>query len=257
MMHLETVQIVLLVAAGLIVGFSKTGVPGTGILMVPLMAWALGGRLSLGATVPMLVVGDCCAVAIYRAHADWDHVKRLTPWVLLGLVFGTVFLLFVPHGVKRKDPLNLIIGSLVLAMLGVQLLRKRLGDRLLPTSSGGAAATGVLAGFSTMASNAAGPIMSIYLTAAGLPKNIFMGTSAWYFFIFNLAKLPFLFLVTRADPAHPLFSASTLWIDLGLLPVILFGALLGRWLLPLIPEKAFSNCVLVLAAVAAVVLVFK
>ena len=54
-----------------------------------------------------------------------------------------------------------------------------------------AAVTGVSAGFTTMVANAAGPIMIMYLLAMRLPKLVFMGTSAWYFFVLNLFKVPF------------------------------------------------------------------
>ena len=42
-----------------------------------------------------------------------------------------------------------------------------------------------------MVANAAGPIMIMYLLAMRLPKLVFMGTSAWYFFVLNLFKVPF------------------------------------------------------------------
>jgi hypothetical protein len=255
--HLDALQILFAILGGLVTGFSKTGVPGVGILVVPLMATVFGGRESIGATIPVLVMGDCFAVAFYHSHADWDKLRKLAPYVTGGLVLGALFLKFLPHGSGTRDPLNAIIGILVLGMLGLQLLRGRLGDRLLPTSPVGTAATGVAAGFSTMASNAAGPIMSIYMTATGLPKTGFMGTSAWYYFIFNLAKIPFVLWLTYDDPSHPLFTTQTLRVDLLLLPVVVIGAFAGRKLLPHIPEKAFTNAVLSLAAIAALKLVFS
>ncbi|HEY0868751.1 MAG TPA: hypothetical protein VGE01_15325 [Fimbriimonas sp.] len=68
-MQFEPWQIALGALSALIIGFSKTGVPGTGIIVVPLMAYAFGGRLSVGATLPMLVFADCFAVSFYRQHA--------------------------------------------------------------------------------------------------------------------------------------------------------------------------------------------
>ncbi len=250
-MHLTLLQIVLLVAAGLIVGFSKTGVPGTGILVVPLMAEVFGGRLSVGATLPVLITADCFAVAFYRTHADWEKLKQLAPYVVFGIVLGAVFLKVMPPAKKGIDPLNVVIGGMVLAMLAVQLLRRRLGDRLLPTSKTGTAGTGVLAGFSTMASNAAGPIMSIYMTAAKLPKANFMGTTALYFFIFNMFKVPFVLALTASDSAHPMVTQQTLIVDAALIPIVMIGAFGGKTLLPVIPEKDFSDVVLLLAAVGA------
>jgi len=242
-------------AAALLFGFAKTGVPGAGILAIPVMAKIFGGRLSVGATLPLLVFADIFAVAFYRAHAEWDHLKKLTPWVLAGLLIGTWTLKALGDAHTATDLLNPIIGWIVLAMLVVSLLRSKLGDRLVPTSKEGVIATGALAGFTTMVANAAGPIMQIYMVATGMAKNKLMGTTAWYFFIFNLTKVPLLILVTLDNPGEPMYNAQTIHFDLAMLPFILVGALLGRWLLPMIPQKAFNNVILVLTALACVKLI--
>jgi hypothetical protein len=154
------------------------------------------------------------------------------------------------------DWLNVIIGVLVLLMMAVSLARRHWGDKLVPSSLTGLASTGVLAGFSTMVSNAAGPIMSIYFTGMmRLSKNEFMGTSAWYFFIFNLTKLPLYALLSLILPAKPMVNSTTLLFDLIMLPIIIIGAFIGKWLLPRISESLFDSVVLVLAGVAALKLI--
>ncbi len=250
-MHLEALQYVLGAVAAFIIGFSKTGVPGTGILMVPLMAIVFGPQLSLGATIPMLVVGDCFAVAFYRANCKWEHLKRLAPWVVTGLILGTVLLDYWLDHKSKHDFLGPLIGTMVLAMLGLSLLRGKLGDRLVPTSPEGRALTGLVAGFSTMVSNAAGPVMAIYMTATGMPKEQLMGTSAWYFFIFNLSKIPLLLILTVRHPSMPMITGPTLLFNLAMFPVIVVGAFGGKWLLPRIPQKQFTSLILILAAIAA------
>jgi uncharacterized membrane protein YfcA len=118
----------------------------------------------------------------------------------------------------------------------------------------GRAMTGIVAGFSTMVSNAAGPIMAIYMTSTGMLKEQLMGTNAWYFFIFNIVKMPFLVWLTWRHPGMPMFTYSTLLFNLQMCPVILIGAYSGKWLLPHIPQKPFNNTVLVLAGIAALAL---
>jgi len=222
--------------------------------MVPIMAAVFGGRLSVGATLPMLVFADCIAVYFYRAHAQWEHLKTLAPWVIAGLLAGTGLLDFLGTHHSKKDFLGPIIGALVLVMLGVSLLRGKLGDKLVPHSKEGRAVTGLAAGFSTMVSNAAGPIMAIYMTSAGLAKNQLMGTTAWYFFIFNLTKVPLLLWLTWRNPVMPMITVPTFIFNLEMFPVILISALAGKWLLPRIPQKPFNDTVLVLAALAALYL---
>lgn len=255
-MSLEPRQYIFGAIAALIFGFAKTGVPGTGILGVAIMAAVFGGRLSVGATLPMLIFADCFAVAFYRGHADWSRLKQLAPWVVAGLLVGTIFLKEIGDHPAWRDPLNPIIGGIVLAMIAVTLLRKRLGDRLVPHSAAGTLFTGVVAGFSTMVSNAAGPIMQIYMVALGMGKDQMMGTSALYFFIFNLTKVPLLLWLTWDNPARPMITLPTFIFNLAVFPMIIAGAYLGRWLLPIIPEKRFSEAVLVLTAAAAIKLLF-
>ncbi|MCL4507328.1 MAG: sulfite exporter TauE/SafE family protein [Chloroflexi bacterium] len=134
-------------------------------------------------------------------------------------------------------------------------MRSRWGDKLVPSSKAALVSTGTLAGFSTAVSNAAGPIMSIYLTGMGLPKNEFMGTSAWYFFIFNLTKLPIYAFLSLVLPAKPMVSSATLVFDLAMLPVIIIGAFIGKWLLPRIPQGMFNGVVLLLAGAGAIKLI--
>ena len=42
-----------------------------------------------------------------------------------------------------------------------------------------------------MTANAAGAVMTLYLSASGIDKRRFVGTNAWFFLIVNLAKVPF------------------------------------------------------------------
>lgn len=245
----------LALASAALVGFSKTGVPGTGILVVPLMAALFGGRESVGTLLPMLIFADCFAVAWYRRHARWDRLWALIPWVLAGMALGAGTLQMLGPAEGSRDRLSILIGVLVLVMLALSLARGRWGERLVPHSRAGSALTGVAAGFATAVSNAAGPVMSLYFLSAGLNKSEFMGSFAWYFFIFNLIKVPIFAALTAADPQHPMFSASSLTFNLLVAPMIAVGAVAGRWLLPRIPQKVFDNAVLVLAAAAALRLI--
>ena len=255
-MTLTPEQWIVGIIAALTVGVTKTGIPGIGILIVPLMAIVFGGRLSVGATLPLLIFGDIFAVTWYHQHARWDNLRGLLPWVGIGMAIGVGLLWYTGTHGSRVDWLNVIIGVLVLLMMAVSFARRYWGDKLVPSSSVGLVSTGVMAGFSTTVSNAAGPVMSIYLSGmVRLSKNEFMGTSAWYFFIFNLTKLPLYAFLTLVLPANPMVNATTLLFDLAMLPVIIIGAFLGKWLLPRISQSLFDNVVLVLAGVAALKLI--
>ncbi|MCB0041947.1 MAG: TSUP family transporter, partial [Caldilinea sp.] len=92
-------------------------------------------------------------------------------------------------------------------------------------------------------------IMVIYLLAMRLPKYIFMGTAAWYFFILNLFKVPFSYSLG-------LINANSLPISLALAPVAVAGALTGRVLIRHINQQVFELLALVLTFVAGLRLLF-
>jgi uncharacterized membrane protein YfcA len=79
---LNTLQWVLLALSGLLIGMAKTGLSGFGMMVVPILANAFGGRPSVGLLLPILIFADVFAVSWYNRHADWKHVLRL---IALGL----------------------------------------------------------------------------------------------------------------------------------------------------------------------------
>lgn len=225
--------------AALLSGLGKTGVPGIGILAVPLMAMVFPAKTSVGVLLPLLIAGDIFAVAWYRRHAEWPRLLELFPCVIAGIVAGT-FVLYA----MSTDYFKPFLGTLVLVLLALELVRGRLGWERIPYQRWFVVLSGSLAGFATTVGNAAGPIMNIYLVAKGLQKQQFMGTIAWYFFIFNCVKVPIF-------AGLGLINAETLRFDAMMLPAVAAGALLGRWVLGRISQKGFKNTVLILAGIAA------
>jgi uncharacterized membrane protein YfcA len=238
----EPWQWLILGTAAMIIGASKTGIPGLGILAVTLVALVMPARQSTGMILPMLIAGDICAVAYYRLHASWKYILRLAPWAVTGILIGTWAL-----GRLNDAQIRPLIGGIVLALvIGNIWLTYRPGLReRLQESHALAAGVGILAGFTTMVANAAGPIMIIYLLAMGLPKNVFLGTAAWYFLLLNLFKVPF-------SAGLGLITWPSLTLNAMLLPAILLGAGLGARFARRLPEKTFALVAQVLAAVAAV-----
>ena len=231
--------------AALLVGLSKTGVPGAAIPAVLLTAEAFAGEesLSVGALLPMLLVGDLFALRYYRHHAQWNRLWRLLPYVVLGMIPGALVLKYVDHGQFR-----LVLGWMVLMLLVLELCRRRFNWTDVPRRWWFVTTMGVLAGFGTTVGNAAGPVMGIYLISQGLRKEQFMGTAAWFFFIVNTSKLPIYASLGRITPA-------TLQFDLIMIPIVVVAALVGRRLFSIIPQKLFDPLVLGLAGIAALRLV--
>ncbi len=233
-------------ATAFLVGFSKAGVPALGTLMAPLFAHVLPARASTGALLPLLIVGDTFVVLYYHRHAVWSHLLRLLPWALAGIVLGY----FVMGRINDRQ-LRPILGALVIVMLGISLWRDltRDKDAPIPTQWWFAAVAGLIAGTTTMIANAAGPIMMIYLLAMRLPKNEFLGTTAWYFFILNVVKVPF-------SISLGLITGASLLLNAILAPVVIGGAVLGVLVARRLPEQAFNYAVYGLSFLAGVLLFF-
>jgi uncharacterized membrane protein YfcA len=237
---------VVIAVCAVMVGTTKTGMPGLGILIVPLMALVLPTRQSTGILLGILILADLFAVTYHRRNARWGHVLRLLPAAFAGIVAGYFGLKFV-----NDQQLKPIIGGIVLVMLAVNYWRNRAKgeDAPVPTQWWFAVALGFMAGVTTMMANAAGPIMIIYLLAMRLPKVEFVGTGAWFFFVVNWLKVPF-------SANLDLMTAESVKLNLMMLPFIAIGAVAGIFLLRRIPQKAFNVIVQILAAAAAIKLLF-
>lgn len=239
----------LLALAAVIIGVSKTGFPGVGILAVPLTAMVFQAKASTGLILPMLLLGDVMAVAFYRRHAVWKYLVKLLPCAVVGIVVGNYFL----HKVNDQQ-LKPLIGVIILVLMGLNTWRNRrmakAGDIHLPEGWWFPLIMGVLAGITTMMANAAGPIMLIYLLAMRLPKHAFIGTGAWCFLLLNAFKIPFSW-------DQGLITAESLWLNAMMAPVIIVSGLAGVWLARFVPEKSFAWMVQVLAALGAVQLVLS
>jgi uncharacterized membrane protein YfcA len=107
-----------------------------------------------------------------------------------------------------------------------------------------------------MVSNAAGPIMQIYLVATEMAKNAMLGTTAVYFFCVNVAKIPFYLGLTVARPGDPMWTVSSVVTAFCTFPLILLGTWVGKAVQTRIPEQAFKLVVLVFAALGALKLMF-
>jgi uncharacterized membrane protein YfcA len=224
--------------AALFVGFVKTGLPPLGILIPVVLALTFPTKDSVGALVLFLVVGDLVAAAYYRRDADWGELVRLLVPVVGGMILGTLIL-----GAVDDRLLRVLIGALVLGLVFLEVLRSRCAAQVQVRRPVFRTGVGLAAGVATTLANAAGPIMGIYFLSFGLGKARFMGTTAVFFLIVNVSKLPVYGSLGMIQ--WPYFQAFSL-----LFPLVIVGALVGRRFLAWIPQRAFHASVLVLTAAA-------
>jgi len=235
MPHLAPWQWLLGIFSAFMIGVAKTGAPGVGTMIAPLMVLTVGdARFATAWTLPVLSTADVFAVAYWRRHAEARQLFSLIPWVLVGIA-GAAAALSLDEAVIRK-----IIGAIIVGMLAIYLWR-----RFSPTPqvAGNPAFYGICTGFASTLANAAGPVMNIYLLSRKLPKEKFVATGAWFFFVVNLLKAP-------VYAWHGLYSRESLTFDLLMVPAVLVGALAGRWLIRNIDQSMFEVLVIGLTAIS-------
>lgn len=241
MLELSSTQWCWAVAAAFGIGFSKSGFPGVGLFHIIVFAWLFEAKNSTGIVLPLLIVGDVSAVLAYRQHARWEYVWKVLPPAVIGVVIGW---LLMDH--LTNATLQPILGTIVLGLATLQIARmwRPQWFQHVPHARGFAVSIGVLAGVATMLANAAGPIVAIYLLAVSLPKFELVGTSSWFFFIINVLKIPF-------SANLGLIDDRTLMLNLLLAPAVVVGLLIGRKLVPIVPQKLFDSLLLLFVIMAA------
>lgn len=227
------------------IGVSKSGFPGISMLHVVLYAFVFGAFESTGVLLPMLVVGDLCAIHFFGRSADWSHVRRLLVPTVAGIVIGWVMM-----DRMNSDQFKWIVGGIILSLTCVQALRTYRPDAFdqVPHQTWFAIVLGLLAGVTTMLANAAGPVVALYLLAVALPKWELIGTSAWLFLVLNVIKLPLSFQLG-------LINESTLLTGACFAPLIPLGMLGGRWLVRRVSQTWFNLILLGFTAIAAMRLI--
>lgn len=237
---------VLLAVAAVLVGVSKTAVPGLATISIAIFAATLPARASTATLLLLLILGDVFALVVYRRHADWSTLIRLFPAVLGGVILGAIFLAFTDDSWVRRG-----IGVILILLMAVTIWQ-----RYRPTVGRGSPMRqraerigyGSLSGFTTMVANAGGAAMSMYLLAARFEVKAFLGTAAWFFAILNVLKVP-------VSISLGLFSPGMLLLDLLLAPGVVVGALLGWWIASRIKQSVFEWAVIIATLAGAVYLV--
>ncbi len=236
----------LIMLASFIIGMSKAGLKGIDMLSVTLMAFVFGSKSSTGIVLPLLCLADIAAVAYYHRHAEWKHFRKLTPWMVMGILLGVYLGKDMNEILFRK-----LMAVIILITIVIVLLMERRKSKEVPKHPLFEATTGLAAGFTTMIGNLAGAFANLYFLAMRMPKNNFIGTAAWLFLCINLFKLPFqVFFWKNITP-------QTLQTDAILVPTLALGFWMGIRVVGKIKDDTYRKLVIVLTLVGSVLMLFK
>ncbi|MEM8507358.1 MAG: sulfite exporter TauE/SafE family protein [Bacteroidota bacterium] len=233
-------------AAAFLIGISKAGLKGLSLFNVTLLALGFGAKSSTGIIMPFLILGDIFAVLYYNRHAQWKPIFRILPWMTLGIILGVVIGKDLPEQLFKIAMVAIIFTS-----LGLMVFWDSRKSKTVPKHWTFASGSGILAGLTTMIGNMAGPFTNLYFLMLRLPKNEFVGTAAWLFFITNLFKVPFHVFVWKT------ITSDTLLLNLKLFPALLLGFFLGTRILKYINDAGYRRFIVLVTAIGAVAILFR
>ena len=266
---LTAITWILLMVVASLCGIAKTALPGAATIAVALCTAVMPAKESTGAILLMLMTGDLLAVWSYRRDADFRMLRRLVPAVLTGVGAGALFLHLASNDSTRR-----LIGVILLLLVAITLTQRRSTSRRAPDGASAAQAPsppaptletqeatttlatpttsgrlarlvyGSLAGFTTMVANAGGPVTSMYFLACRYPVKAFLGTTAWFFFLVNLVKLPF-------SISAGLVNTTTMSLTAICAPVVIVSALAGRRLAEHMDQRVFEPVIVALTIISA------
>ena len=232
--------------AAIILEMSKSGLKGVSVVIVTLMALTHGAKASTGLVLPLLIFADILAVTYYNRHTQWKYLVRFLPWMMSGVVVAVFVGKDLPEAIFKKGMAIIILVSVV-----IMFLWERYDKKNVPTKIWFVGTTGFLAGFTTMIGNLAGAFTNIFFLATRIPKNQFIGTAAWLFFIINLFKLPFHIFSWET------ITLQSLKTDLYLIPAVVLGFIIGLKIVKRFKDHQYRKFILIMTAIGGIIILFK
>lgn len=172
------------VAAALLVGMGKGGVPIVGMLAVPIMALVMNPVVAAGMLLPVYVVSDMFGLYAYRHAYDRRVLAILLPGAVVGIGIGWATATVVP-----EDAVTLLVGVIGLAFALNLVLRKPVVAEPQRAEVPKGLFWGAVTGFTSFVSHAGAPPYQVYTLPLGMPKAVFAGTSTIAFAVINAVKL--------------------------------------------------------------------
>ena len=233
-------------SAALLLGIAKSGIKGLAILIVTGLALVYGAKESTGILMPLLICGDILAVIYYKRHVKWVYLIKLLAWMVAGVLVGVVFGKDLPEDLFKSG-----MAVIILFSVAMMYYWERKKDRKVPNHLSFAALMGMMAGFTTMVGNLAGVFSNIYFLAIKLPKNEFIGTAAWLFFIINLFKVPFHIW------SWGTINLASFQISLSLIPAVILGFVFGVSIVKKIKNDRYRQLILLLTGLGGLTIFFQ
>jgi hypothetical protein len=227
------------IPAVILIGLAKGGFAGLGALGMPIMALGVAPVRGAAILLPILIVQDAIGVVAFRKTWNRKILLIMLPGAILGVGLGWLFAASVP-----ADAVLAAVGVISI-LFGTYRLRVERGGRIAaarnsPAWVGGL--FGIATGFTSQIAHAGGPPYQMWVMPRGLPRDVFIGTTAIFFAALNWIKVP-------AYVALGQFTRSNLIATAVLLPLAILSSLAGVWLVRRVSAERFYTIVYVLMVV--------
>ena len=222
-----------------LMGLSKGGFAGIGMLGLPLMALAIPPVQAAAIILPILLVQDVFGVWVYRRNWDAPNLAILVPGALIGILLGYLLAARVSNAA-----VSLAVG-LISVLFALRRLAAGEGAQQLPANRPSRVAgvvCGALSGFTSMIAHAGTPPFQIYVLPQRLKRDVFVGTSVIFFAAVNWIKVPPYLALGQ-------LTYENLNTSLALCPLAIASTWLGVLLVRRVPGERFimvMNALLIL-----------
>lgn len=229
--------------AAFLVGIRRGGVQGPEVLAVIVLAARFTAVSSVGIAVLIFLYADIQATVLLFPRVDWRTLRRLLAPTILGIAIGAVIGRLLPTRVFEWVFFLIILsayGTFVLHHFSKNRLEYRQPARFITPVAG------FLSGLTSMIGNMASLFVALYFAAINAKKEQFIATSAWFFFILNVVKLPVHILVWQT------LTVEMLVRTLILVPIVTAGIWLGRVIVGRLAEALYWRVVVITVGLALV-----
>lgn len=213
--------------AVVMLGLSKGGFSGIGMVSTPLLALTMPPLQAAAILLPIILLQDVMSVWVYRHNWDAWNLKVMLPGAVGGV--GAAWL-FASH--VSDAGIMLAVGLVGLALVAYAWLwpAPPKTDAKPPVAYG--TICGGLSAFTSTLIQIGAPPYYVFVLPQQLEKMVYVATTVWFFAIVNVMKItPYVALGQ--------FSTAGLATSLVLLPLAFASNFLGIWLVRITPNELF------------------
>jgi uncharacterized membrane protein YfcA len=219
------------VAAAMLVGAGKGGIPVVGMLSVPVLSLVISPLTAAGLLLPVYVVSDMFGLWAYRKAYNGRVLAILLPGAVAGIGVGWATASVVPEAW-----VTVMVGLIGLVFSLNLILRPKVDAAPRRAEVAPGLFWGAMSGFTSFVCHAGGPPYQVYTLPLRMTKTVFAGTSTIAFTVINAVKLIPYWALGQLNPEN-------LHVAVLLMPVAAVAVFAGVWLVRVLPEKLFFRLV--------------